>query len=81
MSRKKLALGLLILACIILVVSYTILYYNTAQSTEENQPQDNTPESPEGPQLVVPESPVGTLGLISALAAGFGIFTITKKRR
>ena len=81
MSRRKLSLVLLILACIILVVSYTVLYYNTAQSTEESQPQNNPPENSEGPQLVIPESPVGTLGLIGALAAGFGTFTIMKKRR
>ena len=92
MSRKKLSLGFLILICIILIVSYTILHYNAAKITEENQPQDNpadNPEvpqdnpadNPEGPLLVIPETPVGTLGLISALAGGFGTFTIMKKRR
>jgi hypothetical protein len=79
-SKKKLLLSLLALACIIAVV-FTAVYYNTAETAEENPPQGNPPENPEEPQLVVPESPIGTLGLISALAAGFGTFTIIKKRR
>ena len=81
-SKKTFACVIaLALVFIILATFYIMNNPNTIQSTEEDQPQNNPPESPEEPQLVVPESPIGTLGLISALAAGFGIFTIMKKRR
>jgi hypothetical protein len=91
-SKKKLLLSLLAVACIFIAV-FTAVYYNTTENIEENQPQGNSPEIPEEsqipeepeipeePQLVIPESPVGTLGLITALAAGFGTFTIMKKRK
>jgi hypothetical protein len=91
-SRKKLLMGLLALACIIIAV-FTAVYYNATENVEENQPQGNSPEIPEEsqipeepeipeePQLVIPESPAGTLGFITALAAGFGTFTIMKKRK
>lgn len=46
---------------------------------EVSQPQATPPPS-EAPELVIPEAPLGILGLISALAAGFGIFAMTKKR-
>jgi len=71
--------------CIFLAVFYAVNYLNAgAQSQPQNtesQPQSNPLESLEGPELVIPESPIGTLGLISALAAGFGIFAIMKKRK
>ena len=82
MSRKILSIISLALVCIsqILVVSYNLHYNNIAKSSE-SQPQNNPPDLPEGPEFVIPESPIGTLGLISALAAGFGMFAIMKKRK
>jgi len=82
MSRKILSIISLALVCIsqILVVSYNLHYNNIAKSSE-SQPQSNPPDLPEGPGFVIPESPIGTLGLISALAAGFGMFAIMKKRK
>ena len=88
MSWKKLLLVLAALFCIILAVFY-MGYHNIGKNAEnqpqkippETQPQDNPPDLPEGPEFVVPESPIGTLGLISALATAFGIFAITKKRK
>ena len=56
-------------------------YRNISENTEDNQLQSNPHENPEEPQLVIPESPIGTLGLVNALAAGFGMFAILKKRR
>jgi hypothetical protein len=80
-SRKKMLLSAILLGCIIVVISFAAIYYNTSGNPEETQPQGSSPENAEGPLLVIPESPTGTLGLISALAAGFGMFTIVKKRR
>jgi len=70
-----------IIILIVLVAFYFMSYRNISENTEDNQPQSNPPESTEEPQLVIPENPIGTLGLISALAAGFGMFAILKKRR
>ena len=84
MSKKATLLIALAVILIVLTASYTINYYNTAQNTGETpsqNPPEEPPETPEGPQFVIPESPLGTLGLISALAAGFGMFTIIMKKR
>lgn len=75
----------IILTAIFLAIAYlaTTNYYvraHTTEYTEGDEPEDNLPEIP-GPLFVVPESPLGTLGLISALAAGFAIYTIIKKSR
>ena len=75
---------LLVISTIILialVAFYFMNYRNISENTEDNQPQSNPPENTEEPQLVIPENPIGTLGLISALAAGFGMFAIMKRRR
>lgn len=81
MSKKIMLLVICTIILIVLVASYSMNYHNIPKNTEDNQPQNNPPENTEEPQLVIPESPIGTLGLISALAAGFGMFTIMKKRR
>ena len=82
MSKKILLVISLAIVCIslILVVSYN-LYYNGVAKNSENQPQNNPSDLPEGPEFVIPESPIGTLGLMSALAAAFGIFAIANKRK
>ena len=75
---------LLVISTIILialVAFYFMNYRNISENTEDNQPQSNPPENTEEPQLVILENPIGTLGLISALAAGFGMFAIMEKRK
>ena len=82
MSKKMLLAISLALVCLslILVVSYN-LYYNGVAKNSESQPQDNPSDLPEGPEFVIPEGPIGTLGLVSALAAAFGIFAVASKRK
>ena len=80
MSKRKSLLILLAIICLAIVLFYAIYGNNMAQNTGENQPESNSPPSEE-PEFVVPESPLGVLGLISALSAGFGMFRIMKKRR
>jgi hypothetical protein len=80
MSKRKSLLILLAIICSAVVFFYAIKGNNMAQNTGENQPESNSPPSEE-PEFVVPESPLGTLALISALAAGFGIFIIKNKRK
>jgi len=79
MPKRKSLLILLAILCLALVLSYTLINYNPAQNTEVNQPQSTPPPS-EGPELVIPEAPLGILGLISALVVAFGIFAMAKKR-
>lgn len=81
MSKKIMLLVICSVVFIVLVASYFMNYRNVPEGSENNQPQNNPSEDTEEPQLVIPESPIGTLGLISALAAGFGMFTIMKKKR
>jgi len=82
MSKKILLAISLALVCLslILVVSYN-LYYNGVAKNSESQPQVNPSDLPEGPEFVIPEGPIGTLGLVSALAAAFGIFAVANKRK
>jgi len=80
MSRRKLVVIVLTLVCIILAVSYILNYYNKAKSSE-GQPENTPTETQEGPEFVVPESPIGILGIISALAVAFGLFAVAKKRK
>ena len=77
-KRKSLAL-LLVVICVAIILSYMLINYNgRSQSLEEN-PSDST-SNPPGPVLVIPEVPLGILGSLSALAIGFGIFIIMKKK-
>jgi len=44
------------------------------------QPNTNGGTTNDGNLFVIPESPVGTLGLVSAVAIAFGLFALLKKR-
>jgi hypothetical protein len=79
MSKRKTLLILLTIICLVIVVLSTIYNYSPTQATQEDEPQSNTLPS-EGPEFVVPESPMGTIGLISALAAASAIFALKKKK-
>jgi len=80
MSRRKNRLILLILVCIAIILAYTICNYSfLTPKTQENQPQNPPPS--EGPELEVPESPLGTIGLITAIAVAFGLFAVVKQKK
>ncbi len=82
MSKRKILLLALLLMFLALLTLYMLNFRAPAQSTLANPPPiDNNPENPKAPVLVVPENPLGTLGMISALAAGFGLFVMTKKKK
>ena len=80
MSGKKLVIIAFAFVCIILAVSYFVSYSDVPGNTE-SPPQNNPSDIPEGPEFVIPESPVGTLGLIGVLAAALGTFAIANKRK
>jgi len=80
MSRRKNLLILLIPVCIATILAYAIYNYSALTlSTQENQPQNPPPS--EGPELEVPESPLGTIGLITAITAAFGLFAVIKQKK
>lgn len=86
MSRKKKSLALLAALLALLALLLVLYRLNFAQNTvannsEEIQAQDDTQDEPKGPVLVVPENPLGIIGLMSAFAAGLGIFGITKRKK
>jgi len=81
MSRKSLLIILLAVVSIFLILIVSYGFNNNIAKSSENSPQNNPPESPEEPLFVIPENPVGTLGMISALAAAFVIFASIKKKR
>ena len=83
MSKKRLLMFLFALVSISLAfaVSYG-MNSNNASEGSEIPSQNNLSDLPEEPpELVVPESPIGTLGLIGAFAAAFGMFVIIHKRK
>ncbi len=47
-------------------------------SSPSSNPNGNQEEAPPSDLFVVPESPLGTLGLLSAVAVAFGIFALRK---
>lgn len=81
MSKKKGLLILLAILCVIVVLSYTLFKYKyeTVQDTNASGSPSNPPPT-EGPELVIPETPFGILGLTSALAIAYVIFLLVKKK-
>ena len=75
MEKKK-----LILIVTLLSLSVVPILFALNNSAAPQILLDTNPVVPEGPGLVVPENPIGTLGLISGLAAAFVVFAIAKKR-
>ena len=86
MSKKKFSLILFIIAFVTIVAFFTATSHTNNQSTKEtdnanNQPTNDANTTPKGQLLVVPESPLGTIGSIAAAASGLGIFVFFKKRK
>lgn len=50
------------------------------QETQETENQDNIDQKPERPELVIPENPIGTLGLMFASIISLGLFLTTRKK-
>ena len=63
----------------ILIAAY---YLNIGIATNNGEnPPTPTEEVPPGGFFVVPETPLGTLGLISATATAFIVLALNKKRK
>jgi len=86
MSKRKILLFALILLFLVLSTLYLLNYRTPNDTTLASPPPQNNPTSdgestPKGPVLTVPESPIGTIGMISALMAGLGLFATTKRKK
>ena len=82
MSRKQLFGLVLVLVCIILVVLRArYVGSDPLDQRPKDQPQQDPLELPDGPVFVVPESPLGVLGVILALVIAFGISAKAKSMR
>ena len=73
-KRRKILLMLMLLG--ILIISLAISMYNAPAAKEKPSPENLDGQ----PEFVIPESPVGTLGIVATLAAALGMFVIGKKR-
>ena len=80
-KRKRILLGVLAVLCMTLIIFYSVDYFGAFKSNQENQSPDDSSEAQPKPQLAIPEVPLGILGSIGALAAGFGMLAIRKKRK
>jgi hypothetical protein len=87
MTKKKKLLLPIAIICLIISITTIIALSNQPSGTIQNTGQiDDTSKVPEptkepdGPLFVVPESSLGTLGLVSALMAAFGLFAIKNKK-
>jgi hypothetical protein len=82
MSKKLISIILFILICLSALIVLAYSFGNNIPQDIETPPQTNSPkESPGGQLFAVPETPVGTIGLISAAAMAFGIFALLKKQK
>ena len=83
-KRKLLIMGISV-ASILLVLFLASRFLNsgniTAQSPPSNLETLNPDSNPNEPLLVVPENPIGTLGVISSLASAIGLYVMVKKKR
>lgn len=81
LRRKKL---LAILLLLLFGILFTVFLVNelskpgNSNPPNDNPPIDNTSNNP--PELVIPESPIGTVGLVVAFTAALSIFALFKRR-
>ena len=82
MSRKRLLIIIITIVCVLLILIAAYNINTNTPKTSENPPPNNSPEEnlPES-IFVIPENPVGTLGLISAIATALAVFAIANKRK
>jgi hypothetical protein len=84
MSRKKISLIILTLLTFAIIIGGTISY-RAATSGDPNNSNTDTQDSsltyasPEGPLLVIPEAPLGIIGLFSACLLGLTLYSVRKR--
>ena len=58
------------------------LHSNTSEeSSQQNQPEEQNPPENHGPQLVIPQIPLGTIGAFAATISAVTYYLIKKKRQ
>ena len=83
MSKRKLILSAIIVLIFVGIIMTFVLnlsnHPSAAVATPDNLPSEN-PENSDAPVFVIPENPLGSIGLISGLAVAFGIFALRKRQ-
>ena len=83
MNKRKVAIPLLIaVICAGIILIYALNFANQPSAAAEtpSEPTSDNSDNPDGPLFVIPESPLGTLGLFSGVAAAFVIFGVIRKK-
>jgi hypothetical protein len=91
MSRRRLLAILFALICLIAILLLAINVYLQAGAENpenltgdiplETEPPTEDLNSGDGNLFVIPESPIGTVGLVAASAIAFGLFMLLNKRK
>ena len=76
MKKKKSIFILTLLGLSVILIIFALYSGGTSNVTSIEAPS----EIPAGPSFVVPENPLGTLGLVGGLIAAVIVFVIAKKR-
>lgn len=80
LNRKKVTF-LVAIICLSLILGLSSLLNSNNIAKSEPLSQSDIAEAPSGSLLVVPESPIGTLGVLAVLGAAFGLFVTIKRRK
>lgn len=80
MSRRRKLIALLLLF-LIGIVLFLVLYDPFPRNPNNNEipPANGSSDNTNVPKFVVPENPLGTLGIVAAFAAAVGAFGLLKK--
>jgi hypothetical protein len=80
--RKLFVIGVCI-ACILLVLILASSFLNNGNTATQSPPSnmETLNPNPKEPLLVVPENPLGTLGIVSSLVAAIGLYVFVKKEK
>ena len=82
MTRKKTFAAVLLLLCLLIIpVALYTLTLSGAASRNENEIPDDLDDIEGGSMFVVPEIPIGTLGLLSSSITALGLFALYNRRR
>ena len=82
MTRKKTFAAILLLLCLLIIpVTLYTLTLSGAASRNENEITDDLDDIEGGSMFVVPEIPIGTLGLLSSSIAALGLFALFNRRK
>lgn len=82
---SKIILIILTISVVIGVSLAIIFGFNLNEAKEgksqQNLPEEQNPPETPSPQLVIPQTPLGTIGVFSAIAIALGCYLMIKKRK